>query len=168
MRRFYQVRPQRYLHFPDFPAEHRVWAKPGDYVEATHPMLQTWIGNQLGKVQAVAVVPRGSVLIDESKLPRGVLQMMATHDKGHRGIPVTTEPVYESPEAEAKARAAAGEPAPFSAQAGGSQGPAGATESDASGSTQGAGESVEDAVEAASGAAGEVGGIPDVQPPAEG
>ena len=155
MRRFYQVRPQRYLHFPDFPSEHRVWAKPGEYVEATHPMLQTWIGNQLGKVQSVSVVPRGSVLIDESKLPRGVAQMMANHDKGHRGIPVTTEPTYESDEA--RAAAEGGAPASLSSLAG--------SGAEASGSPPSTDGDEEGAGEPASAAASESGGIPDVQPP---
>lgn len=142
---FYLVRPERWLHFPNFPAAHRVWAKPGEYVEATHPLLQTWIKDQLGKVQSVAVVPRGSVFMDESKLPRGVAQTMAEHDKGHRGIPVTTEPVYaDGPEA-----------AP------------GASESDATGSTPEPAGAEEGAKETASAAAGESGGIPDVQPPAK-
>lgn len=149
-RRFYLVRPERYLHFPNFPAPHRVWAKPGEYVEATHPLLLQWINGQLGKVQSVNVVPRGSVFIDESKLPRGVTSQMAQHDKGRTGgVKLTTEEIHAETDDLT--------PAPLSALTD--------PEPETAGTTSSSEEGQEPATEPASAAAGEAGGIPDIEPP---
>ncbi len=149
-RRFYLVRPERFLHFPNFPSQHRVWAKPGEYVEATHPLLLQWISGQLGKVQSVNVIPRGSIFIDESKLPRGVTQMMSQHDKGRTGgVKLTTEEIHAETDDLT--------PAPLSAL--------GDSEPETAGTTSSPEEGQEGAQETASATAGDPGGIPDVQPP---
>ncbi len=72
-RRLYQVLPKRYLFFSDPSAPGvdkigNVWGRPGEYVDAGHPVLRAKMRGQLHKVRALKpgdTVPKGSIFHEE-------------------------------------------------------------------------------------------------------
>ncbi len=84
---WYEVRRGRILFFadPTTPGVDRagnVWAKPGQYVEASHPILQAIIRIQTHKVRRLKegeTIPAGSLVMDASANPQ-ISRAIAKYD----------------------------------------------------------------------------------------
>lgn len=98
-RRIYQVRERRPLFFGD-PAVpttdklNNLWAAPGEYVDATHPVLFAIIRSQLHKVRRLKegeVIERGSIFHKEAESPQVTAQVRAYDRKVGSLAPITAE-----------------------------------------------------------------------------
>lgn len=96
-RQYYAVRLGRYLYWADPSApgvdkRGNLWARPGEFVEASHPVLQTIISTQRHKVRALKpgdTIPEGSILHTEVTAPLVVGRIRAFDGKLQKGSPVT-------------------------------------------------------------------------------
>ncbi len=98
--RWYQVRQGRPLFFadPSTPGVDKsggnLWAAPGSYVEASHPVLKIIIKSQLSKVRRLKdgeVIPKGSIVRDAQENP--AVQAMIRKYDGRVAGEVTAEEI---------------------------------------------------------------------------
>lgn len=96
--RIYQIRDRRPLLYGDpkiVKGASGLWAAPGEFVDASHPVLRVIIKGQLHKVRALKpgdVIPEGAVFHGVDDLPPAVRAMCGEYDRLAGGEkPVTAE-----------------------------------------------------------------------------
>ncbi len=92
-RMLYALRPGRWLHIPrNMAGNHRVWAKPGQVVDLTHPRLQSLASDQMNKLVAYkGRVRKNTAIVTLENGPAPIRADVERYERAKRGEEEPTE-----------------------------------------------------------------------------